>query len=340
MWSYQDLWIIKAHFVASCLSVLPNAGINSSTIRAAFSKENKRSWKSSWASSVQKTTHKGTGKDEAGRFLWLNQLVTSTSWKHSIVGEFFVLPFSFKSPVSLVRRKYHPGVRIWEAENGFYSYWESQTMPVLTNWKKKKKKWGSWYMCKAPCEWHTANKTNSLSEQQRISQKPLAFEQESLNELRNCASHITFVCEWIIVLVQKVKKRSFKKTYSGLTIKFPCKSCNKFFFIYFYLSNWPVLFPPVLVSIYFLCQAKNLQFEGCFNVRPECVNICITVAFREVLVSHKLHSFLTRYENLDWISVPLKILPLRHPTLQIAQQTFIFINSPTEVNAATKGCSV
>lgn len=139
MWSYQDLWIIKAHFVASCLSVLPKAGINSSTIRAAFSKENKRSWKSSWASSVQKTTHKGTGKDEAGRFLWLNQLVTSTSWKHSIVGEFFVLPFSFKSPVSLVRRKYHPGVRIWEAENGFYSYWESQTMPVLTNWKKKKR---------------------------------------------------------------------------------------------------------------------------------------------------------------------------------------------------------
>lgn len=66
-------------------------------------------------------------------------------------------------------------------------------------------------MCKARCEWHTANKTNSLSEQQRISQKPLSFEQESLNELRNCASHITFVCEWIIVLVQKVKKGLLKK---------------------------------------------------------------------------------------------------------------------------------
>lgn len=40
------------------LDVLPNAGINSSTIHAAFSKENKRSWKSFWASSVQKTTQK------------------------------------------------------------------------------------------------------------------------------------------------------------------------------------------------------------------------------------------------------------------------------------------
>lgn len=57
MWSYQDLQIIKAHFAENGLDVLPNAGINSSTIHAALSKENKRSWKRSWASSVLKTTH-------------------------------------------------------------------------------------------------------------------------------------------------------------------------------------------------------------------------------------------------------------------------------------------
>lgn len=209
MWSNQDLWITKAHFVANSLDALPNAGINSSTIHAAFSKENKRSWKSSWANSVQKTTHRDTGKDEAGRFLWLNQLVTLTSCKNSIVGGFFVLPFFFESPVSLVRRKYHPGVRILEAENGFT---HTENSKPCQCWQTgEKKKWGSWYMCKAHCEWHTANKTNSLSEQQWISQKPLSFEQESLNELRNCASHITFLCEWIIVLAQKVKKKSLKK---------------------------------------------------------------------------------------------------------------------------------
>lgn len=188
-------------------------------------------------------------------FLLLNQLVTLTSCKNSIVGGFFVLPFFFESPVSLVRRKCHSGVRILEAENGFYSYWESQTLPVLTNCKKKKK-WGSWYMCKARRDWHTANKTNSLSEQQRISQKPLSFEQESLNELRNCASHITFVCEWIIFLVQKAKKTYFKKTYSELTIKFPHKSCNQIFLLIFILQIGQLFWS------HFLCQAKKLQFKG------------------------------------------------------------------------------
>lgn len=84
MWSYQDLQIIKVRFVANGLDVLPNARINSSNMRAAFGKENKRSRKSSWASWVQSMTHKDTGKDEVGRFLWLNQLVTLTSWKHGI----------------------------------------------------------------------------------------------------------------------------------------------------------------------------------------------------------------------------------------------------------------
>lgn len=193
-------------------------------------------------------------------------------------------------------------------------------------------------MCKAHCEWHTANKTNSHSEQQWISQKPLSFEQESLNELRYCASHITFVCEWIIVLVQKVKKRSFKKTYSELTIKFPLKSCNKFF---------------LLIFTFQIDQYYSLLFWSHFIscVKPKTWNSRVSLmyavcwylhnsSFQEGTYFHKLHSFLTRYENLDWIYFPLKILSLRHTTLQIDQQTFIFINSPIEVSTATKGCWV
>lgn len=111
-------------------------------------------------------------------------------------------------------------------------------------------------------------------------------------------------------------------------------------FINLYLANRPVLFPPVLISFYFLCKAKRLQFEGCFNVCPECDDICITVAFREALVFHKLHCLLTRYENLDWIYGPLRILFIRHPTLQIPQQIFSFINGPVQVNTATGGYTV
>ena len=66
-------------------------------------------------------------------------------------------------------------------------------------------------------------------------------------------------------------------------------------------------------------------------------DICITVAFREALVFHKLHCLLTRYENLDWIYGPLRILFIRHPTLQIPQQIFSFINSPVQVNTTTEG---
>lgn len=111
-------------------------------------------------------------------------------------------------------------------------------------------------------------------------------------------------------------------------------------FINLYLANRPVLFSPVLISFYFLCKAKKLQFEGCFNVCPECDDICITVAFREALVFHKLHCLLTWYENFDWIYGPLRILFIRHPTLQIPQQIFSFINSPVQVNTTTKGYTV
>lgn len=108
-------------------------------------------------------------------------------------------------------------------------------------------------------------------------------------------------------------------------------------FINLYLANRPVLFPPVLISFYFLCKAKKLQFQGCFNVCPKCDDICITVAFREALVLHKLHCLLTWYENLDWIYGPLRILFIRHPALQIPQQIFSFINSPVQVKTTKEG---
>lgn len=150
---------------------------------------------------------------------------------------------------------------------------------------------------------------------------------------------MTFVCEWILVLMWKVKKRSFKKNDCKVTITFCVKRTLRFF-INLYLANWPVLFPSVLILFYFLCKAKKLQFEGCFNICSKRDDICITVAFREALVFHKLHCLLTRYENLDWIYGPLRILFIRHPTLQIPPRIFSFISSPVEVNTTTKGCNV
>lgn len=111
-------------------------------------------------------------------------------------------------------------------------------------------------------------------------------------------------------------------------------------FINLYLANRLVLFPPVLILLYFLFKAKRLPVEGCFNVCPECYYICITVPFREALVFHQPHHRLALCEGLDWIYGRLRILCVRRPALQIPQHIFIFINSPIQVNTATKGYAV
>lgn len=176
MWSYQDLHIIKVCFAANGLDGLPNARITSSNMHTPFSRENKRPRKSSWASSVQRTTHIGIGKDEAGRFSCLNQLVTLTSWKRNIAFACVCSLSFYEGAVSLVRRKYHPwGESIGSRHWGLFLL-RIPNHSSADKLKKNKIERGSWWMRKAHSEWHTANKTNSLSEQQRISQKPLSFE--------------------------------------------------------------------------------------------------------------------------------------------------------------------